>query len=189
MEGVAAHVEVGDRLAWGIQLEAAEAVLLAPDHCGVVRIRCEVAPLDGQSPESWPGDPFEVARAGEDGLASQLVRGGLGILRLHENVLEEGGGLVVRQLAEDRLREVGGDHGELSSCSLVSPARFNGREVLAGRGRVSLWIRTKAATCLGSSLVRSPLLTSHGNAPSREGARGPGLTVKPVAETSPKQQK
>ena len=129
MECVAAQVEVGGHLPGRVQEEAVEAVLLAPHQSRPIGgVGSEVAPLHGQPPEPGAGDPAEVARTGEDWLRAELLGDGLRVLLLHEHILEDGGGPVVRQFLEDRLHEVGGRHEELSSRSVVALARSNRRE-------------------------------------------------------------
>ena len=98
---------------------------------------------------------------------------GQGVGRVHEKVLEDGGGVVAREVVNYRLHEVGGDGEEASPCALVALPGPNRGEVLARPGgaasnntRHSLFGSASwmvAATFLGSSLLMSPVWASHGS--------------------------
>ena len=124
-----------------------EAILFRPSQGGAVgRVRGEVAPFDRQPPKPRASDPSKVARAGEHRLISELLGHRPGIGRVHEDVLEDGGGVVAREVVKDRLRELSADGEEASPCALVALPGPNRGEVLARRGpkqqeALFVWVR------------------------------------------------
>ena len=80
-------------------------------------------------------------------LTSKLLGDRLRVGRVHEDVLEDGGGVVAREVVKYRLHEVGGDGEEASPCALVALPGPNRGEVLARWGRLEqhealfVWVR------------------------------------------------
>ena len=64
---------------------------------------------------------------------SKLLGDGLGVSRVHEDILEDGGGVVTGELVKERLHEVGRHREEASPDALVALPGANRGEVLAGR--------------------------------------------------------